>query len=59
VKSFFPAKSSSSGISNYRGGTHNVPKMSLSIGKDKLEDNLAKYEELRLYAEKQHRGTVV
>ena len=34
-------------------------KMNLTIGKDKLEENLAKYEELRLYAEKQHRGTVV
>jgi len=30
----------------------------LSIGKDKLEENLAKYEELRLQAEKQNRSTL-
>jgi hypothetical protein len=49
-KRFFP-DSSSSVISNYID-SRNPQKMNLSIGKDKLEDNLAKYEELRLYADK-------
>lgn len=31
---------------------------SLSIGKDKLEENLSKYEELRLQAEKQNRSNL-